>query len=148
MKPNIELVTAAICFVTAIFGLVTTLIPKISVRRNNLKFEFKEIQDKSIKLFNETACYFTNPRSHNEGGKEKYDEVSEKLNELAGEIKVFIQHMNKVNFGVPSVEELNEAYKILIGLSNSCSVNEKQLQFYVEKNYERYEKIQKILRLK
>ena len=51
--------------------------------------------------------------------RKEYDETADKLRELACEVKGFIETLSWFKLGIPSKKRLNEAYELLMLLSNS-----------------------------
>ena len=55
----------------------------------------------------------------NDSLRQEYSEASDKLRELACEVKGFIETLSWFKVGIPSKKRLNEAYELLMLLSNS-----------------------------
>lgn len=84
--------------------------------------EYKAIKKKVSYSLTMQSIYYSNPIDLKEltsERKQPYSEASTSMRVVASELRSFIETTSWLRFGIPSNDDIYEASKLLIGLSNS-----------------------------
>lgn len=127
-----ELFVTTIC--TVISGVLVFILGQLYVEFVLRPIqEYKNIKAKIAKALIYNAHYYANPRRRTEDGEyiHKWENASNEMRELAAEISAFSEIMPSrllVFFSIPKKENLLEASKGLIGVSNSFFADKDEIK--------------------
>lgn len=113
--------------------------------------EFKQIQARIACALTMYAREFANPlmwEAASEFQREEYSRISEETRQLAADLSGSLQLITFLRFNIPPDQNLRQAVKHLIGLSNRLFISVDSRKNLGELNAETVAEIQKLLKLR
>lgn len=136
------------CLLTVVSGVIVFILGQylLSVWIQPLQ-EYKKIRSKIAYCLTYYAQYYSNVKTVSDQDQE-YNAGSDEIRKLASELRGFAEKTGFIHWGIPKKEELYEASKMLIGLSNSFYAAKDCEQRTIDYNLDSVKRIKEILKMK